>query len=186
MQYRKILFLLMVVMTAMVFGGISPAFASCPEGKSPVTIVNPAGKAIEICVPSDVAEKIGMGNNIIIPSTCPCFSQASIEAIVAAGNPLTCVTFSGTTISTNSPCSIARCTSSTGSIDLYAWESPLVFDRNDLCDIQYPPGQPWAMIWTNSNGCDAAIDQTWTWFPNLSEAQGDVCVGILKTFVTSP
>ena len=184
MQCRKILFRLMVMVSVMVFVGISPAFASCPEGKSPVTILNPAGKVIEICVPSDVAEKIGNGNKIIIPSSCPCYSQASIEAIVAAGNPLTCVTFSGTTRYTNSPCSLARCTSSVGSIELLAWESAL--DFVDQCVITYPPEQQWSMLWTNSNGCDATIDQTDTWFPNLSEAQGDVCVAILKTFVTAP
>ena len=56
MQCRKILFPLMVMVSVMVFVGISPAFALCPVGKVPVTIINPEKKGNEICVPANAAD----------------------------------------------------------------------------------------------------------------------------------
>jgi len=54
----------------------------CPDGKTAITIVNPAGKVIEICVPDHVAEagNIGGGNDIVIPATCPCFTLETLDA----------------------------------------------------------------------------------------------------------
>ena len=54
-------------------------FAECREGKTEVTIVNPAGKVITICVPEHVVDNIGGPNDIVIPAACPCFTPESID-----------------------------------------------------------------------------------------------------------
>jgi len=62
------------------------ALAECNNGKIGVTIVNPAGKAIEICVPENAVPGIETGiensGGSVVAAICPCFTQEDLEVAV--------------------------------------------------------------------------------------------------------
>ena len=113
----------------------------CPDGKIEVTIVNPAGKVIEICVPEHVVDNIGGGNDIVIPATCPCFSQGEVEAAFNT-TTIECVRYEGTTTTSGEPCTYVECYEPDAlSYDFLAVEGPVHSKETGLCRFETPPGR---------------------------------------------
>lgn len=62
----------------------SAALAECPDGKTEVTIVKgKSGQIMTICVPDAAIPHIGGPGDVVIPATCPCFSQEEVQKAVA-------------------------------------------------------------------------------------------------------
>jgi hypothetical protein len=180
MQCRKILFPLMVVISVMVFVGISPAFALCPPGKVPVTIVNPANKVHELCVSPNAIDKIGGKNDMVIRAHCPCYSQDDIEFILPPGEPLICYVAPGVT-KTGTSCTLVQCEDP---IFLAAWEGPITpVPKDGDCTRTYPPELRIGIMIATFNGCAVSDGNTDFTIAPLTEAEGDACVAILKTFI---
>jgi len=185
MQGRRKLFTFAVFVSVMVFVGISPAFAVCPAGKTAVTIVNPANKSIELCVPSAVVGNIGNGTDIVIPASCPCFSPDDLDRIWASGKTFTCSVGIGST--GTEPCTRIYCFSDDWTVDIEAQEGP-----NDQLDLKPPtcsnfvfppPLHKAVQLSPYNNYCDSWVDPNDITFGPLTAAEGDACVAILKTYV---
>lgn len=80
----KTVFALVIALALTVFIA-TVAVAECPDGKTEVTIENPAGKVMVICVPENVVDNIGGPGDVVIPASCPCFTAADVEETVASG-----------------------------------------------------------------------------------------------------
>jgi len=62
----------------------SSALADCTNGKTEITIVNPAGKVIEICVPDAAIPGLQTASDnsgTIISAVCPCYTPEDIEML---------------------------------------------------------------------------------------------------------
>ena len=173
---RKILVFSFIILVMSIFVA-SEAFAECRSGFTEVTIVNPAGKVITICVPDNVVGQIGGDGEIVIPATCPCFTQEDVEAAFATYNDLICELYNGTTSITGEPCTIVDCFSDI--FYLYASEGnedeACNFSR---CDPTDPTCHPSTTL-VNPNACGyEPLDI----YP-ITEEEADACVAILGTFV---
>lgn len=137
----------------------------CPPGKVATTIINPAGKVIEICVPEAAIPNIGGGGDTVIPAVCPCFSQEIVQAAFDADASMTCESEIGTAIESGD-CTRAACFNG---VFFDAFEGP---DVNKAACI-YSELSP-----TINNQCFSDnISRT-----DLTEAEADACVAILQTF----
>jgi len=96
------------------------AFADCTNGKTAITIVNPAGKVIEICVPDAAIPGLQTASDnsgTIIPAICPCFTQEDVEAAFNTDQTLTCDDLGeGLSHPSNLPCLWITCVNSDKSI----------------------------------------------------------------------
>jgi hypothetical protein len=169
---RKVLSILglLILASVVVFAVESVSFAECPPGKVLVTIVNPAGKVVEVCVPGDVVDKIGGPKDIVVAAICPCFSQEDVEAALNDNPDIVCQQYDGTAITTTGEtesCTYVRCGSYVES-----YESP----EEGKCDFGGP--LPAFRCLPGSNWC--SIDDQCL---SLSPEEADACVAILKTFV---
>lgn len=190
MQFRRLVFPLVVVVITIVSVGISPAFAVvCPPGKVPTTIQNPVGKIIELCVPAEAVNNIGGNNDIVIPGRCPCFSQDDLDPIFAAGK-FSCIFVPG--MSDLGTCTLIKCISPdipNLSINLEAQEGPYTDPADKSthgCRYVYPPEWPENMLKQDAltnNLCYAWINPSESLDDSLKEADGDACVTILNSFV---
>jgi hypothetical protein len=181
------LFPFAVIVSVMVFVGISPAFAVCPAGKTSVTIVNPANKSIELCVPDAVVGNIGNGTDIVIPASCPCFSPDDLDRFWASGKTFTCSVGLGST--GTEPCTRVFCISDDWTVEFNAQEGPDLSDpKSPTCShFVFSPLHPAAeLLLPYNNWCEAWIDPNNTEFGPITAAEGDACVAILKTFVKGP
>lgn len=79
-----------------IFGGIVLAFsmfigssasAACPEPKKEVTLINPAGKVIVLCVPEQAIPHIGGRGVKVIPAACPCKVCVGFNGAVLSSAP---------------------------------------------------------------------------------------------------
>ena len=75
----KKLFMLLIILIGLVFFVSQEVIAECPEGKVDITISNPGGKVIELCVPEQVVDKIGGPQDIVVPAVCPCWSPNELD-----------------------------------------------------------------------------------------------------------
>ena len=174
---KRILIFSFILFVVSVFVA-SEVFAECRQGFTEVTIVNPAGKVVTICVPDNAVGQIGGDGEIVIPATCPCFTQEDVEAAFATYNDLICELYNGTTSITREPCTIVDCFSDI--FYLYALEGNedewcnywTTCDPTDpLCKVHRTP--------VNPNGCGyEPLDI----YP-ITEEEADACVAILGTFV---
>ncbi|MFX0198033.1 MAG: hypothetical protein ACFFCW_18085 [Candidatus Hodarchaeota archaeon] len=68
----------------------STALAECPPGKIEVTIVNPAGIVLVICVGEAAVEHIGGPGDVVIPAGCPGWSVADVDYWVESYAEIAC------------------------------------------------------------------------------------------------
>lgn len=86
---KKILVYSIIVLTlSLLFASI--AMAACPPGKVEVTIVNPVGRIMTICVPEQVVDNIGGPGDVVIPAACPCFTQEDVESTLNDNPDMVC------------------------------------------------------------------------------------------------
>jgi hypothetical protein len=164
-----------IVFAAAAAFSADPALAQrCVGGKVPTTIINPAGKAIEICVAPAAIPSIGGGGDIVIPAICPCFSQEDITSAFVGDPTFVAQSFAGTTSITNEPCTLAIAYNASLSGLFEAAEGPLDDKTSGRCI--YPT--PELRVAPNNYCVSSSIA-----LKALTEAEGDACVGVLKTFV---
>jgi len=78
METKK-LFMLLLILIGLVFFVSQEVIAECPDGKKDITVANPGGRVIELCVPEQVVEKIGGPQDIVVPAVCPCWSPSELD-----------------------------------------------------------------------------------------------------------
>jgi len=162
-------FIALVISAIVVWAGPN---IDCPEGMTKGTFVNGAGKVIEICVPDRVAEegKIGGPKDIFIPATCPCFSQEEVEATLNEYPDTVCQQWNGTSIVNGESCTYVDCQY------FKSYEEPA--EGGCVFGVSIPVRICAYNLCYNYNSGYMCAGQ-------LSPEQGDACVAILKTFVTS-
>lgn len=157
-----------------------PVFAECGPGETAVTIINPAGKVIELCVPEAAVSAIEEGNpGAVIPATCPCFSQDEVEADPNRSS-LQCESFAGRTGSSLEVCSGIRCgidDAYTGSLGYVAvstssYEPDVALESCASSDGRY--------YYNFSVGCGDAVDRIDA-YDGMTKQEADACLAILKT-----
>lgn len=79
---KQILVLVLVAFSiSLIFN--SSLLAECRNGNTAITIVNPAGKAIETCVPevaiTGIQEGTENSGGTVVSAICPCFTQEDLE-----------------------------------------------------------------------------------------------------------
>jgi hypothetical protein len=170
----KIIVFSLIAFTLTVFI-TSAVYADCQAGKKEITIVNPAGKAITICVPDAAIPNIGGDGDVVIPATCPCFSQEEVQAEFDEYPNYSCTLYEGRTDITWEPCSYIVCDDDT---------SDTVFQSLESLE-----GQNCSLIVANSlalsimrpHGCLIA-DETSFYGESTSTDEAKVCAETLKTF----
>ena len=175
MKRQKVTIFSIVGLVVLAFS-TSPVLAQeCPSGQVRTTIVNPAGKVIEICVPEAAIPNIGGGGDTVIPAVCPCFSQEVVQAAFDSDPVLICLSTSGTTTTTGEACTFATCFDGVPSF-FEASEGPLDDKATGSCAYQFPTGGQFVVLFNNF------CDSTNTGRILLTEAEADACVAILQTF----
>ena len=95
--------------------------AECASNKVAVTLVNPAGKIIELCLPENAINGIEQGANdtgtVPILGHCPCFTQEEVEAVEG----LECQV-----IGIGEFSAWIECSSSVGEYDVYACDTDVI------------------------------------------------------------
>jgi hypothetical protein len=75
---------------------VSAAWAACTEGKQPVNITTPSGKAKTLCIPDAAVQGIENAaehaGGTIVTANCTCWSQKEIQELIAKYD-LSCVYF---------------------------------------------------------------------------------------------
>ena len=149
------------------------ALAECNNGKTEVTIVNPAGKVIEICVPDIALAGIQNGNDnsgsTIIPAICPCFTQEEIEVSYSTDSNFTCNPIEEGS-SNSEPCYTIECLNSDASIYYEATTATGTYD--DSCSNKTGVFFNSTQCWGNNYGGE-----------DTPKAEADACFEILRTFL---
>ncbi len=167
----------------------SAASAACPTGKSSVTIVNPAGKVIDICVPDSAIGHIGGPTDVVIAAACPCFSQETVATLLASQPTYQCYTNPGATDRSGGACTVVECYDGPSwLLDIYTQTGPVRTLDTGACRFPEPPWCPPGiscqayMPPAENNVCsvDSANGSTQSY---ITEAEAEACVAILKTFV---
>lgn len=180
MKVKNIVLGLTVLIVSIFFA--QSALAACKAGKTEVTIVNPSGKAITICVPDAAVSSIGGPNDIIIPAVCPCFDQTGVEtAIAASANPVQYFEVAGQSSITDEECRL---------IDVYDYDSyvftafrgPVDTTTSGRCIF---PGNALSIFPVNA--C-IPFDDLVIKLPSnsITQAEADACVAVLSTFAPAP
>jgi hypothetical protein len=170
MKKKLLVYSIMVLTLSLLFTSI--AVAVCPPGKVLVTIVNPAGKAIEICVPEQVVDNIGGPGDVIVPAICPCFTQEDVE-FLSQEEDIFCRLFKGNTKYTNEDCIYIECVDlGSGNMRFFALEGPQDFETSGVCIIS-------GFYFHVNNACYSKVSDEQI----INEQEGDACVAILKIFV---
>lgn len=147
----------------------------CPAGKVPITIVNPGGKVIEVCVASAAIPYIGGPSDKVIAAVCPCFSQEQIAAAFANDSTMEAEIASGATI-TGESCTFGQVLSSTGR---YVYGSKGPDDKTvGRCSYGSSDVASWSPKYNNS--CQTSTSVT---MGPITAEEADACVAIIQTFV---
>jgi hypothetical protein len=157
-----------------------PVLAECSAGQTDVTIVNPAGKIIELCIPDAAVPAIEAGNpGAVIPATCPCFSPQDVEN-ADAETPLTCNSFNGLT-STSLSCSGEICRpdpEDEGYIAITIQDSlPSNYSGDEWCYVDNAPVFPFSIACKapGENGLSYGVD-------GLTLEEAHACLAILENY----
>jgi hypothetical protein len=176
MKDQRVAIFSVAALVVLVFSVSAALAQQCPSGQVPTTIINLAGKAVEICVGETALPHIGQEGIVVIPGICQCFSQEMVEAALNNDPDLSCRTVSGSTHITDEACTWADCQGPLGLSGVFFRVSDGPLDEGTSGQCRYPAvGQ--VVI---NNFCHSS-----TVGPQpLNEAQADACVAILRTFVT--
>ena len=187
---KRFLFVSVTVLAFSMFM-TSVASAECPPGRIEVTIVNRnSGKVMTICVAEAAAPYIGGRGDVVIPATCPCFTAETIEELAALLPDTMCELDVGS--SSCGPCTYISCYSSTAGYSFDAAAGPAF----QPLPISGPVGAPDECTPCQFSGASAVALNRQCWPVSIvsgtvqfgsdsilvSEAEGDACVAILKTF----
>ena len=88
--------------------GASAAWVECPPDKTMATVVNPAGKLIEICVSDEAIDNVGGSGSVVIPDICPCFTLEYVSDVLTNGT-FVCNLLEGATVELEKPCTAVAC-----------------------------------------------------------------------------
>jgi hypothetical protein len=174
MKKKLLIYSIIVLTLSLLFSSI--AMAVCPPGKIEVTIVNPAGKVMTICVPEHVVDNIGGPGDVVIPAICPCFTQEFVEELLNI-KPTVCEQREGYTSISQEACTLIKCYDGENRSVFEAEEGPEDFDRYGLCGEFCSPlpcikEHSFNTVCCAKNACKF-----------ISEEEADACVAILSTFV---
>ncbi len=160
-----------IIASTLIFIFASVGFAECPMNKVAITIANPAGKIIEICVPASAVGQIGGPNDIVIPATCPCFSQETVESAINADPSIQCHYFEGN--NSSGPCKFGICMigNNYGNASFMTVAADVEGGR---CNWGNLPAAPLFVNFCTTQSTDNSF---------ITEEAADACVAILKTFV---
>lgn len=142
------------------------ARAACPTDKTEVTIVNPAGKVITVCVPEAAVPSLGGGGEVVIPASCPCFSQEDIDIASSLDPTLMCRVEPGVN-KIGEPCAYARCVG-----ESYSFES--LWENQEECSFDEPI--PAFRVAGSFCSDGSTIVQ-------ITDDEAEACVEIIRTFV---
>jgi hypothetical protein len=163
-----------IIIISLVLLTTGTALAECPEGKTEITIVNPARKVIEICVPDEAIPGIENENDnsgsTIIPAICPCFTQEEIEVAFSTDPTFTCYPIEEGTTLGSEPCYSIECFNSDDTIYYETTTSTGTYDAS--CNSK-------SWIAFNSTQCFGNIYGG----EDTSKEEADACFEILKTFL---
>jgi len=157
-----------------------PVFAECGAGKTDVTIINPAGKIIEICVPDAAIPAIADANpgGTVIPGRCPCFSPEDVESPNQT-EPLSCASSDGITDS-GLNCTGTRCDGYSASTTQRPLHQPYFDEPCNVGDTNDPnyPGFRYSISCKapNENGLSYEVD-------GLTLQEAEACLAILETLL---
>lgn len=152
----------------------SASLAECPLGKTEVTIV--AGKKIiEICVPYRAVDHIGGPNEIVIPATCPGYTQEEVEIEINNNENIICERNDGSTSITGDPCTYIVCYDKTTQFEYFGViEGPEDMSVFGYCEFSNGGAK-------DNNICFNDVTNYWSF--EISEEEADACAAILNTFV---
>lgn len=175
MKKKTIIYSIVAVVLSMFLASV--ALAECPGGMSEITIVNPAGKVIEICVPDDVARdgNIGGGEVIVISATCPGYTQEEVAAFLDTHPDATVEQYDGSTTTLVEPCTYVEIYDPDSEVIISALEGP---DETVSGDCRF---REFDLLEAGNN--QVYNDLTGYSNSGLSEEEGDACVAILNTFL---
>lgn len=170
---KKLLIYSIIVLTLLLFSASTAlAILVCPPGKVKVTIASPGGVIMERCIPVQALEHIGGPGDVVIPADCTCFNY---DAVMAA--PITyCYLSEGYAAETGESCTFIDCRNDSGSYNFFAQEQP----TGETCTYDDP--LPIKCISLSGNCCIAKTPLSYIKHDPITEAEGDACAAILKTF----
>ena len=184
MKTKILLFGTLVLGLLVIIAGSSWAVGrECLAPKKQITIVNPAGRVIEVCVSEAAIPHIGGNGDVVISASCPCFSPDDIQATLNRyTTDIVCSRYDGTTSISGEACTYIECYSpeSIYILDVTAVQGPLNTNTSASGNCIF------GMMGTKSNNqCtmkDGMIGSLIS-YNDLTEAEGDACVAVLNILV---